>query len=131
MAAGASTYSIVLCELIFRKMGKSMTRQEFFERSGISQATWSRINRGLSHLNIEDVRSAARTIGFSVSELIADAEIVVNNLPNEDIEIVELRKVPRGKTAQSQPGLSGTQIAGIILAGAAITWAISKILQSR
>ena len=74
---------------------------------------------------------AFQPFGFSVSELIADAEIVVSKLPNEDIEVAEPQKVPRGKTAQSQPGLSGTQIVGTILAGAAITWAISKILQSR
>ena len=135
MAAVQSTYSMVLCQLLIKEMERQgLTQQGFFERSGISQATWSRINRGLSHLGIEDLRIACDTLGLEMAEIVGKAEAVVRQLPEMEVEVIPAVKSPRGAHAKAEssaaPSGSGAKMATAVIAGAALAFLISRIVRS-
>jgi len=119
---------MILCQLLLRKMGKERVPNEFFDQSGISQATWSRINRGLSHFNIEDLRSAARAAGIDLHLLISDADRIASELPKEDVAVIEPTKLPRGTAATPAKKKSGNGAVGALVAGATLAFLISRIL---
>ena len=131
MAGEQSTYSMILCQLLMKEMEKQgLTQQVFFERSGISQATWSRINRGLSHLGIEDLRIACDTLQIEMAEVIGKAEKVVRQLPEMDVDVISAVKSPRGPHAKNASSASGAKVATAIIAGAALAFLISRIVRS-
>lgn len=110
-----------------------MTQKEFFEKSGISQATWSRINRGQSALTTEDLHAAAQTLGSSLSELMDEADLVSKRLPEMDVELVEVSKKPRGPKVKKTPQNSNSNTATVVtavIATAALAFLISRILRS-
>jgi len=128
----ASTFSMILCQLLVRKMeANGMTQKEFFEKSGISQATWSRINRGQSALTTEDLHAAAQTLGSSLSELMDKADLVSKRLPEMDVELVEVSKKPRGpKAKKAEPTSNAATVITAVIATAALAFLISRILRS-
>ena len=101
------TFSMILAQLLNqRQEAKYLTQKEFLAESGISQATWSRINRGHSSFSIEDINAACRVLEDRCSELIRKAEEIEAGLPEMDIEVVPPVK----------PNYAGAFIAGAVLA---------------
>jgi transcriptional regulator with XRE-family HTH domain len=135
MPQGSSTFSMILCQLLAQKMdAKGLTQKDFFQRSGISQATWSRINRGLSALTAEDLHSAARTLESPLPYLMEEAEFVSQGLPEMDVEVVEVPKNPRGPKAKKQKEKKDSDAGSVIvtvIATAALAFLISRILASK
>jgi len=134
MQQKSSTFSMVLCQLLARDMETNgMTQKDFFEKSGISQATWSRINRGQSALTTEDLHAAARTLNSSLPKLMGEADLVTKGLPEMDVELVDIPKNPRGpkvKTAANDTGTSTATVVTAVIATAALAFLISRIVKS-
>lgn len=128
-----STFSMIICQLLARDMEtKGMNQKTFFEKSGISQATWSRINRGLSPLTTEDLHSAAITLESSLPQLMAEAETVSKKLPEMDITVMEVPKNPRGRKAKSaskKDNSEAVKIVTAVIATATLAFLISRILK--
>ena len=119
MSKDSVTYSMIVSQLLLERLRDiGLTQKDFFQKSGVSQATWSRISRGLAKISIEDLRSACSAVGIPISELIEDAEKVSTELPEMDVMVVDDLKELDGKT-----------IATIIIAGAALAFLISRILR--
>lgn len=101
--------------------GRGITAKTFFEGSGISQPTWSRIMRGQTKMNLEDLRSGCKYLGISMSELLDRAEHIATNLPSEKVDIVE----PQG----TQHKAEDSSVGAVILASAALAFLISRMLK--
>ncbi|PCI40442.1 MAG: hypothetical protein COB46_06965 [Rhodospirillaceae bacterium] len=123
---------MILCQLLMIEVkSQGMAKQEFFEKSEISQATWSRINRGQSQLTFEDLRRAANVLSMPLTDLIEKAEKIATALPKEDVEVVDIPKKPRGASAKKskKDNTVGEVVSTVIVVGA-LAFLISKIMRS-
>ena len=110
----ATTFSMIIGQLIADEVqSRGMTMKAFFEETGLSQPTWSRMMRGQSKMVVEDLWSACRFLELNMGELINRADMVAKALPKQDIRILE----PQGNL--------GT----IILASAALGFLITRLLK--
>jgi len=126
-----STHSMILCQLLMMEVkSQGMAKQEFFEKSEISQATWSRINRGQSQLTFEDLRRAANVLGASLTDLIEKADKIAAELPKEDVEVVDVPKKPRGPGAKLKKDNAVGEVVGTVIVVGALAFLISKIMRS-
>lgn len=131
MDQAISTHSMILCQLLMIEVkAQGMAKQEFFEKSEISQATWSRINRGQSQLTFEDLRRAANVLGVPLTDLIQKADKIAAELPNEDVEVVDVPKKPRGPRAKSKKDNTVGEVVGTVIVVGALAFLISKIIKS-
>lgn len=122
---------MILCQLLMIEVkAQGMAKQEFFEKSEISQATWSRINRGQSQLTFEDLRRAANVLGVPLTDLIQKADKIAAELPNEDVEVVDVPKKPRGPRAKSKKDNTVGEVVGTVIVVGALAFLISKIIKS-
>jgi len=118
MSAGSQvTFSMILAQLLSKQIEvKQLSQKDFLAECKISQATWSRINRGLTSFSIEDLNAACRVLGMRCSELIRNAEVVEAGLPMMDVNVV----APVGPSAKSN-------YAGAFIAGAVLAFLISRL----
>ena len=114
------TISMIVSQLLNQRREETgQTQKAFLRASGLSQATWSRVSRGLSGFSVEDLRGACRALDMDCAELIATAEQVEAGLPQMDVQVVRTS----GPT-------DAAKFAGTFLAGAALAFLISRILRS-
>ncbi len=114
-----TTYSMVIAQLLEDHRKKlDLNQGEFLDSAKITQSSWSRINRGLSHLTLEETRSACFAVGTDMKTVLADAEKVTKLLPEkEGIEILEGMKGSDNKSAIPN-----------IIAGAALGFLVLRLL---
>jgi transcriptional regulator with XRE-family HTH domain len=84
---------------------------------GVTQSTWSRIERGESSLSVEQLFVAANFLGVSVSTIINEAEIAIDDLTAQGVQI-------RTNKVASEKSGSGAAIIGAAALGALVTAAI-------
>lgn len=115
-----TTYSMIVAQLLedYRKQ-QALNQGDFFTRAGISQSSWSRINRGLSHFTLEEMRAACAVIGIKMQDVIEEADTASTLLPQEeDIQILENLK-----------GSENKSLLPTIIAGAALGFLILRLLK--
>lgn len=100
---------------------KGLTQQKFFEKTGISTGTWSRLMRGKAHFQMEDLRSACRVLGCTVSQITAEADQAELELSrNEGVRVVS-----------QQEAKADASILPTIIAGAVLAFLLAKILKAK
>ncbi|WP_313978406.1 helix-turn-helix domain-containing protein [Iodidimonas nitroreducens] len=100
---------------------KGLTLKDFFEKSGISQPTWSRIMRGQSKMSLEDLKNGCDSLELQMSMIIDRAETIAKQLPKEDVKIVN----PKDIQADQNNG----DLTKFVLASAALAFLISKLMK--
>ena len=114
-----ATYSMILAQLLNEELRtKGLMQKDFLHRTEISTATWSRITRGQSSFSVEDLRSACHALNVDNAKLIMDADKVVAELPDMDVEVV----APVGPSGAAK-------FAGMFIAAAALAFLISRIVK--
>jgi transcriptional regulator with XRE-family HTH domain len=114
-----ATYSMILAQLLNEELrAKGLMQKDFLDQTGISTATWSRIARGQSSFSVEDLRAACRVLGVDNAKLIRDADKVVAELPDMDVEVIP----PVGPSGAAK-------FAGMFIAAAALAFLISRIVK--
>jgi len=94
-----------------------LSQSEFLERLEMSQSSWSRLNRGLSFLTLEELRIACKLLNVDASNIIKSAEIAIEKLKNqENIEVLSAKKAIDNKT-----------VATTIVAAAALAFLLARI----
>ena len=97
----------------------NLNQADFFKQAGISQSSWSRINRGLSYFTLEEMRSACGVIGVKMQEVLKDADQASELLPKkEGVEILRNLK-----------GSENKSMLPTIIAGAALGFLIFRLLK--
>jgi transcriptional regulator with XRE-family HTH domain len=93
-----TTYPAIVGQIMAMVREKAGLEQAEVARGvGISQSTWSRIERGESALTVEQLTKAADVLGSSAGEILRQADEAVAGL--EDMDVVVQRDRPRGKGA--------------------------------
>ena len=117
-----ATYSMIVAQLVNRRReALGLGQAAFFERSGLTQSSWSRINRGLSFFTLEELRAACRALDLALPEVLAQADRAAEDLTErEGVEVLENLKGSQNKALL--PG---------IIAGAALAFLIGRILRRR
>jgi len=72
----ATTFSMIIAHVIAQrcKVG-GMTMNAFYERTGISQASWSRLARGQTRFDIEDLRIIERRVHIPITEVLQTSDL--------------------------------------------------------
>lgn len=112
--SAGTTYSAIVGQILAIEREKAGYSQGVFaENMNISQATWSRIEKGSSGLSIEQLAQAARLLGTNPAELLQLADSVVEDLCNKNMRVETTRK--QGSNAGLLL-LGGAAIAALVLA---------------
>ena len=113
----ATIQSIVGRVIVKIRKGKGTEQGVLATAIGVTQSTWSRIERGESALSVEQLFVAADYLGVNVSKIIGDAEIAIEDLKAQGVQI-------RTNKVTSEKSGSGAAIIGAAALGALVTAAI-------
>jgi transcriptional regulator with XRE-family HTH domain len=114
----ATTYPSIVGKVLtdFRSQ-RGMQQKDMAAAVGLTQATWSRIESGQTSVTLEHLRSAAKTLEMSPSQILALADQTELEAQFSGVSVVET------KSSDIHPGL-------VLLAGAAlgifVTYALMK-----
>jgi transcriptional regulator with XRE-family HTH domain len=122
-----ATYSMIVAQLLSRRREElALSQADFFERSGLTQSTWSRINRGLSLFTLEEMRAACQALNVDMPEILGSADRAAAALPrHEDVEVLE------NLVLENLKGSENKSLLPTIIAGAALAFLIARILKAR
>ncbi|WP_417842119.1 helix-turn-helix domain-containing protein [Terasakiella sp.] len=114
-----TTYSMIVAQLLdFQRKTMGLKQADFFRASGISQSSWARVNRGISHFTLEEMRAACRVLGVELTKILEEADEASEKLPNQEgIAVLENLK-----------GSENKSLVPTIIAGAALGFLISRLL---
>ncbi len=111
MSSGITTYSMILGSILSKRWAdKGFTQQKFFQKTGISTGTWSRLMRGKAHFQMEDLRAACSVLELDVSEITQEADAAEKKLKEEDIDVASQEDVKKN------PSIMPLLVAGGVLA---------------
>ena len=115
-----TTYQSVIGRVIVRFRKELAVDQNFLAASvGVTQSTWSRIERGESSMTVEQLASAAECLRVNSSTILSDAEQAIRELKLQGV-IVKINKTSDRKDK------SGAAIIGAAALGALVGAAIMK-----
>lgn len=124
-----TTYQAVIGRVIVRirkKVNENEGSQgELAKNVGVTQSTWSRIERGESSLTVEQLARAADFLRVKPSIILLETEKAVDSLEKQGVfvnkkKVVENKAVGRNKTNQ------GVAMIGAAALGALVATAIGK-----
>ena len=122
--AQATTFSMIVAHVIGQKIkAKGMTFKNFYAETGISQASWSRMARGQTRFDIEDLHLIERKTAISFMEVLATARIVEAKAINEGIKVIP------PYTTQNKSDLANTGF--VIVAGAVLGFLAIQAMKQR
>ena len=91
---------------------QGLSQGEFAERMGLGQSTWSRVEKGVSGLSIEQLVLASEVLEIRPSKLVAMAEKIADDLRTQNIKVENKRS--EGASAASI--VLGTAALGLLIA---------------
>lgn len=112
-----TTYQTVLGRLIVKKRQEMGIDQKDMARSvGVSRSTWSRIEAGLSALNMDQLASVARKLEIPLSQLMVETDLVVEKLEKQNIKVHDSRSQVASKSSKIAPAifLGGAVLGGLV-----------------
>lgn len=99
----------------FRKIS-NLDQGKFAEQLGLSQSAWSRIERGIAVINVEQLNVAATMLGVTAGQVLIEADAA-----KREFETGGGQVVPKRETEILSPGmkLAGAAAIGALLASLA------------
>jgi len=86
----AATFSMLVAQIIAqncREKGVSMA--DFYSKTGISQPSWSRLARGQTRFDIEDLNTIEQTLDIKMDHVLAGAKRLKDKAKKEGIKIIQ------------------------------------------
>ena len=120
----AATFSMIIAHVITEKWklsGESMTA--FYDLTRISQPSWSRLARGQTRFDIEDLRVIERQANISILDVLREAFQVEHKAKIEGIKIIE------PYTTQNKADLQKAGVA--IVAGAVLAFLAAQAIKTK
>ena len=120
-----TTYQAVVGGILFKLRKKQQIDQRLLAKAiGVTQSTWSRIERGESTLSIGQLANAAEYLGVNASSVLLEVENVVKELRERGVTI----KVTSAQDSKSKAGIAMIGAAALgVLIGAALSKPRDKI----
>ena len=115
-----ATYSMIVARLLEEKReNQGISQAEFLGRAGLTQSSWSRVNRGLSHFSLEELRAACIAVNADITTIIGQSEMAASALPDaEGVSIIENTKASDNKS-----------LIPTIIAAAALGFLIARLMR--
>ena len=115
-----TTFQAVIGQVIvkFRKT-LGVDQASIAKAVGVTQSTWSRIERGESSLSIEQLIRASRYLRINASLILLEAEKAITELKKQGV-IINFNKLQENKSSNTGAALIGAAALGVIV-GAIIT----------
>ncbi|WNJ99923.1 helix-turn-helix transcriptional regulator [Thalassospiraceae bacterium LMO-JJ14] len=102
-----TTYAAVLGRVLAHHREESgMEQKELASKLNLGQSAWSRIERGDSVINVEQLRSVAEVFGVSANKLIAEADEAADALAARDVQVQTAKSMKNGNDAIALIGLA-------------------------
>lgn len=113
--AKETTYGAIVGQvLVFLRRQQGVRQADLAAVAGVGQSTWSRIEAGVSALNVEQLGRAAAALGIGPGELLARADESARALESQGIRVHRERR--RGKKLAL--ALIGAAALGLLVARA-------------
>lgn len=120
----ATTFSMIIAHVIAQRCKvDGLTMNAFYERTGISQASWSRLARGQTRFDIEDLRIIEHRVHMPISQILHTAKEVEEKAKREGIKIIE------PYTTQNKADLA--EVGLMIVAGAVLGFMALQVIRSK
>ena len=85
-----TTFSMLLAYAIGQRCKQSgIPMGDFYAKTGISQPSWSRLSRGQTRFDIEDLKIIEQKTGFTMESVLSSAKVLEAGVKREGIEIVQ------------------------------------------
>lgn len=109
-----TTYVAIIGRILVMKREALFLEQADVARGmGLSQSSWSRIERGDSVINVEQLFGVSEILRSSPSEILKEADTVVASLRSRNVEVQTAKQVKSNSGALALIGL-GTLAALVI-----------------
>jgi transcriptional regulator with XRE-family HTH domain len=84
-----ATYPGIVGQILAKKRQlASLEQAELAAKIGLTQSSWSKIERGDTAISIEQLKNAARILGTTPSDIIQLADATVTNLEKNKVKVV-------------------------------------------
>lgn len=114
----AATYPSIVGQLIAKKrLEQRMEQTEIAQKVGVTQSTWSRIERGESAFTIEQLVKAADALHCKPHEILRDADRAKEQLLAQGVKVEDAR-IDKQKQATSGLALIGAAALGGLIGAA-------------
>lgn len=101
-----TTYAAIIGRILVMKRDELFLEQADVARSmGLSQSSWSRIERGDSVINVEQLFAVSAVLQSSPSEILNEADRVVESLRSRNVEVQTAKQVKNNGGALALIGL--------------------------
>jgi len=85
-----TTFSMLLAYAISQRCRQNgIAMGDFYAKTGISQPSWSRLSRGQTRFDIEDLKTIEQQTGFTMESVLGSAKELEAGVKREGIEIVQ------------------------------------------
>ena len=92
--------------LVSARKDAGLEQAQLARQVGMSQSTWSRIERGESALTVEQLAKAATALGTTVGRILTDADRATKGLEKQGVEVFLTRPKDTAKTALAVIGIA-------------------------
>ena len=83
-----TTYQAIVGEVIvLRRKDMGLNQADLAQRIGISQSAWSRVEKGLSNLTVEQLTKVASVLGVAPNQIIAEADQAKVALQHDGVQV--------------------------------------------
>ncbi|SEH04592.1 helix-turn-helix domain-containing protein [Candidatus Venteria ishoeyi] len=115
-----TTYPSIVGQILARKRGEQRIEQaEIAAKVGVTQSTWSRIERGESAFTIEQLAKAAKALGCKPHNILEDADRAKVQLRDQGVEIQDSRIDKKKQMTNGLAIIGAAALGGLI--GVALT----------
>jgi len=108
----AVAYSVLLGRVLEELRDKRFTQAQVAQAVGVTQATWSRYEKGTLSINVDELLLAARALGTSVTNILNFTDQRCAELQARGVTVV---LQPRNKEIDSGLALVGAAGLGLLL----------------
>ncbi len=92
-----TTYQAIVGEVIvLRRKDLGLNQADLAEKIGMSQSAWSRVEKGLSNLTIEQLTKVASILNVAPNQIIAEADDAKTALERDGIQVAETKSDATG-----------------------------------
>jgi transcriptional regulator with XRE-family HTH domain len=93
---GTTYQAIVGQVIVLRRKDIELSQADLAEKIGTSQSAWSRVEKGLSNLTVEQLTKVATILGVAPNQIIAEADEAKVTLECDGIQVAENKSKTSG-----------------------------------
>lgn len=111
----STTYAAIVGRILTQhRQRKGLEQGDLAKALGLGQSSWSRIERGDSIINIEQLYAASDILGVPANRILGEADDAARELQNRDVDVTTAKSIKESNGALALIGI--TALAALIIA---------------